>query len=100
MADILTPPLSCPEADPPEFSALASEYADFLGGAPAGLPPDRGPEFELRIDTGTAPMPRSRPMKRWSQGGLDECRRQLALTRMDPALNRVARRDRGVRAQG
>ena len=70
---------SCPEADPPEFSILASEYADVLGGPPPGLPPDRGPEFELRIDTGTAPMPRSRPMKRWSQGELDECRRQVAL---------------------
>ena len=24
------------------------------------------------------PMPRSRPMKRWSQGELDECRKQVA----------------------
>ena len=33
--------------------------------------------FEVRIETGTHPMPRSRPMKRWSQGELDECRKQV-----------------------
>jgi hypothetical protein len=67
------------DGDPPEFVALAAEFADVLAGPPPGLPPDRGPEFELRIETGSAPMPRSRPMKRWSQGELDECRRQVAL---------------------
>ena len=30
------------------------------------LPPDRGPEFELHINTGDAPMARSRLMKRFS----------------------------------
>ena len=49
-----------------------------LAGPPPGLPPDRGPAFELRIETGSHPMPRSRPMKRWSQGELDECRKQVA----------------------
>ena len=46
---------------------------DMPGGSPPGLPPDRGPEFELRIETGshrTSSMPRSLPMKRWSQGEL------------------------------
>ena len=64
--------------DPPDFAALAGEYADVLAGPPPGLPPDRGPAFELRIETGSHPMPRSRPMKRWSQGELDECRKQVA----------------------
>ena len=64
--------------DPPEFAALAAEYSDVLGGPPPGLPPDRGPEFELHIETGPHPMPHSRPMKRWSQGELDECRKQVA----------------------
>jgi hypothetical protein len=51
---------------------------------PPGLPPDRGPEFELRVDTGSHRMPRSRPMKRWwSQGELDECRKQAAAFLLD-----------------
>jgi Reverse transcriptase (RNA-dependent DNA polymerase) len=66
------------EGDPPDFAALAGEFGDVLAGPPPGLPPDRGPAFELRIDTETHPMPRSRPMKRWSQGELDECRKQVA----------------------
>ena len=65
-----------PEAgDPTEFAALADDYAEVLAGPPQGLPPDRGPAFELHIDTGSHPMPRSRQMKRWSQGKLDECRK-------------------------
>ena len=68
------------EGDPPNFAALAGECTDVLAGPEPqpGLPPDRGPAFELRIKTGAHPMPRSRPMKRWSQGELDECRRQMA----------------------
>jgi hypothetical protein len=66
------------EGDPPDFASLVAGYGDVLGGPPPGLPPDRGPEFELRIETGSHPMPRSRPMKRWSQGELDECRKQVA----------------------
>ena len=62
-----------------QFVALAAEYADVLAGPPPGPPPDWGPEFELRIDTGNHPMPRSRPMTRLSQGELDECRQQIAL---------------------
>ena len=38
----------------------------------AGLP------LSFLIDTGEHPMPRSRPIKRWSQGELDECRKQVA----------------------
>ena len=57
------------DGDPPDFAALAGEYADVLAGPPPGLPPDRGPAFELRIDTGEHPVPRSRQMKRWSLTG-------------------------------
>ena len=68
------------DGDTPDSAALAGEYADVLAGPPPGLPPDRGPafKFEPRIDTGEHPMPRSRPTKRWSQGELDECRKQVA----------------------
>ena len=45
---------------------------------PASVPHDRGPAFELRVDTGEHPMPRPRPMKRWSQGEFDVCRKQVA----------------------
>ena len=62
-------------ADDPAFTALVAEYADVLGGAPPGLPPDRG--MELVIETGDAPMPRSRPVKRLSEGELAELRTQL-----------------------
>ena len=61
--------------DDPSFAALKTEYADVLGGAPPGLPPDRG--MELVIETGNAPMPRSRPVKRLSEGELAELRTQL-----------------------
>ena len=56
--------LSPDDGNPPDFAALAGEYADVLAGPPPGLPPDRGPAFELHIDTGEHPMPRSRPIKR------------------------------------
>jgi hypothetical protein len=49
-------------ADDPAFAALKAEYA----GAPPGLPLDRG--MELVIETGDAPMPRSRSVKRLSEG--------------------------------
>ena len=53
-------------ADHPAFSKLKSEYADVLGGPPPGLPPDRG--IELVLETGARPMPRTRPIKRLSEG--------------------------------
>jgi len=62
-------------ADDPAFAALKVEYADVLGGAPPGMPPDRG--MELELETGGAPMPRSRPVKRLSDGELAELRTQL-----------------------
>ena len=62
-------------SDDPTFAALKVEYADVLGGAPPGLPPERG--MELVIETGDAPMPRSRPVKRLSEGELAELRTQL-----------------------
>ena len=34
-------------ADDSAFAALKLRYADVLGGAPAGMPPDRGMELEL-----------------------------------------------------
>ncbi len=43
--------------DDPAFAALTVTYADVLGGAPPGLPPDR--DMELELETGSAPMPRS-----------------------------------------
>ena len=70
------------DGDPPDFAALAHESADVLADPPPGLPPDRCPAFELRIETGTHPMPHLLPMKRWSQGEsqgeLDECSKQVA----------------------
>ncbi len=66
--------------DDPAFAALKAEYADVLGGAPPGLPPERG--MELVIETGDAPMPRSRPVKRLSEGGLAELR-TLLFDRLD-----------------
>ena len=71
--------LPAAEQDPAEFESLKTEFATVLAGPPPGMPPDRGPEYELHIDTGDSAMPRSRPMKRWSQGELDECRRQIAI---------------------
>ena len=62
-------------SDHPAFAALKAEYADVLGGPPPGLPPDRG--IELVLDTGDRPMPRTRPVKRLSEGELAELRRQL-----------------------
>jgi hypothetical protein len=61
--------------DDAAFAALKVEYADVLGGAPPGLPPERG--MELAIETGDAPMPRLRPVKRLSEGELAELRTQL-----------------------
>ena len=62
-------------ADDPAFAALKVQYADVLGGAPHGMPPDRG--MELELETGDARMPRSRPVKRLSEGELAELRTQL-----------------------
>jgi hypothetical protein len=61
--------------DHPAFAALKAEFADVLGGPPPGLPPDRG--IELVLETGNRPMPRTRPLKRLSEGELAELRRQL-----------------------
>jgi len=52
--------LPADDGDPPDF---AGEYADVLTGPPPGLPPDRAPALELRIE---------------SQCELDECRKQVA----------------------
>jgi hypothetical protein len=38
------------------FAALKAEYADVFGGAPTGLPPERG--MELVLETGDALIPR------------------------------------------
>ncbi len=59
-----------------------------LGGALPGMPPDRG--MELELETGDAPMPRSRPVKSLSNGELAELRAQLdnldATAATDPML--------------
>ena len=62
-------------ADDPRFATLKALYADVLGGAPPGMPPDRGMELELK--TGDARMQRSRPLKRLSDGEHAELRAQL-----------------------
>ena len=58
-----------------ESAALKDEFADVLVGPPPGLPPDRG--IKLVLETGSRPMPRTRPIKCPSAGGLAELRRQL-----------------------
>ena len=65
-----------PDSEDPEFAALAEEYADVFE-LPKGLPTSSSREYELVINTGDVPMPRSRPLKRFSEGELDECRRQV-----------------------
>ena len=84
-------------ADDPVFAELRVRYADVLGGAPAGMPPDRGIEIEL--ETGGVPMPRSRPVKPLSDGELSELRAQLIDLLDDPALDRGTRGSGRVRAQ-
>ena len=93
--------------DPPDFATLAAEYAAVLAGPPPGLPPDRGAEFELRIDTGDRPMPRSRPMKRLSQGELDSiiggvqaANYSTLEQRMDCSIARLSRCIYSLRAKG
>ena len=66
------------EADQPEFEDLKRNFAVTLAGPPPGLPPDRGQESELHINTGDVPMARSRPMKCFSEGEMEECRKQVA----------------------
>jgi len=73
---LVQPDAPPPGPDHPAFEALVQEYDDVFN-LPIGMPPDRGREFELVIDTGDAPMPRSRPLKRFSQGELDECKKQI-----------------------
>ena len=46
-------------ANDPAFTAIKAKYTNVVGGDPRGLPPDRG--MELELETGDAPMPRSRP---------------------------------------
>ena len=64
--------------NPPDFAALADEFADVLADPPPGLPAVHTPAFGFRIETCMHPMTRSRPMKRCSQGELDECSKQMA----------------------
>ena len=57
---------------------LTCDFAAMLAGPPPGLPPDCGPEFELHINTGKAPMARSLLMKHFSEGEMEECSKQVA----------------------
>ena len=82
--------LSLEGADNPAFVALNAEYVDVLGGAPPGLPPDRG--MGLVMEKGE-PMQRQHPVKRLSKGGLPRPRPQV-----DPALDGRPRSVGGVRA--
>ena len=67
--------LLVPDSEDPEFAALEEEYANVF--ELPSLQPSSGREYELVIDTGDAPMQRLCPLKRFSQGKLDECRRQV-----------------------
>ena len=67
--------LTLPGQDHPAFAALKEEFSDVLSPPPPGLPPDRG--IELVLETGDRPMPRTRPLKRLSEGELAELRKQL-----------------------
>ena len=49
--------LPAEDGDPADAAALVAKYGDVLACPPPGLPPDRGPGFELRIHTETHPMP-------------------------------------------
>jgi hypothetical protein len=71
-------------ADDPTFSTLKAEYADVLGGAPPGLPPESC--MELVIVSGDAPMSPPRPVKRLSERGLAELRTKLD-NLLEPALD-------------
>ena len=65
-------------ADDPMFAKLKAQYATVRRRArwgPAGLPLDRG--MELKLETGDARMPRSRTLKRLSDGELAGLRAQL-----------------------
>ena len=51
-----------------------------LAGPPLALPRPGLERHIVRIETVTHPMPRPRPLKRWSQGELDErCQRAALL---------------------
>ncbi len=56
-------------ADDPAFSTFKVQYADVLGRAPSGKLQDRC--MELELETGDAPMPLSRPVKRLIDGELE-----------------------------
>ena len=85
----------------PAFRALKAHYADMLGGAAPGMPPDRG--MELELETGDAPMRRSRPVKCLIYGERAEVRAQLIDLRdrgrirhsTAPPLRAIRRRRRG-----
>ena len=61
--------------DHPDFAALKAEFANVLAEAPPGLPLERG--IELVLEIGNRPIPRTRPIKRLSEGELAGLRRQL-----------------------
>ena len=64
-----------PDGNPPEFAASAEEYSLALLPASRQIAEQRSNYISIRVRTS---MQRSRPMKRWSQGELDECRKQVA----------------------
>jgi hypothetical protein len=82
---------------------LKMEYADLLGGAPPGLPQERG--VELVLKKGDALMQRPRQVKRLSEGELAKLSTQLSDSwctsrpRLDPAVDGRACCVGGVRAE-
>ena len=86
-----------PDSEDQEFAALAEEYADVFK-LPNGLPPSSSREYELVIDTGDALMPRSRPLKRFSQGE-QEAGGVPPGNGVDSTIARFSRSIGGLRAQ-
>ena len=67
--------VECSGEDHPALHPVLQAFSAVLAGPPPGLPPARG--ISLQIDTGSHPMPRTRPLPRISAGEMEELRVQL-----------------------
>jgi hypothetical protein len=82
--------------DDPAFAPLKAEYADVLGGAPPGLPPERGMELVIEATPGRAADAGRRAEAAVAPGeaavgggagGAAHAARRRARPRVDPALD-------------